>query len=69
MFLGNNRRLHGDTGGLRGSGGRLLNLGESEIQDLRVTAFGDKNIRRLDVAMHNPLRVSRIQRVGNLDPQ
>ena len=32
-----------------------------------MTAFGYKNVGRLDVAMHDPLRVRRIQGIGNLD--
>ena len=34
-----------------------------------MPSFGDKNIGRLDVAMHDALRVGRIERVGNLNRQ
>src|SRR5258706_15312540 len=34
-----------------------------------MSAFGDKNVRRLDVAMHNPLGMRGVQRVGHLDPE
>jgi hypothetical protein len=32
-----------------------------------VTAFGDKNVRRLDVAMDDALGMRGVQSVGNLD--
>ena len=30
---------------------------------------GDEDVRRLDVAMDDPLRVGSVQRIGNLDGQ
>ena len=45
------------------------NLGQSEIKNLRVPALGDENIRRLDIAVHDPLRMSGIESVGNFDGQ
>jgi hypothetical protein len=45
------------------------NLGQSEIENLRLTSVGDEDIRRLDVPMDDSLRVCRIQGVGDLDAQ
>src|SRR5581483_1837953 len=42
---------------------------QPEIQNLRVPAVSDKNIRRFDIAMNNALRMRRIQRIGHLDPE
>ena len=44
-------------------------LGQSEVENLGVSALGDKKIRRLDVAMDDALGMRRIQRIGNLDGQ
>jgi hypothetical protein len=44
-----------------------LHLRQTKIQNLGVSAFGDKNVRRLDVAMHDTLGMRRVQRIGNLD--
>jgi len=44
-----------------------LDLGQPEIQNLCVAAFGDKNIGGLDVAVDDPLGVGSVQRVGDLD--
>ncbi len=68
MFLGH-RGLHRDTRGLGGARGGLCDLGQAEIQNLRVAAFGHKNIRRLNVAMDDPLGVCRVERIGNFDAQ
>ena len=46
-----------------------LDLGQPEIQNLRVAAFGDKNIGGLDVAVDDPLGVGSVQRVGDLDSE
>ncbi len=49
--------------------GRGRDLGQPEIQHLGVPALGHENIRGLDVAMHDALRMRRIQPIGNLDGQ
>src|ERR1700757_2009789 len=49
----------------RGSG--KIHFRESEIENLRVAALGDKNIGGLDVAMDDALGVSGIEGVGNFD--
>jgi len=42
-------------------------LSQPEIQNLGVPAFGDKDIRRLDIAVNDSLRMRGIQPVGNLN--
>ena len=42
-------------------------LGQPEIENLRVAAAGDEQIRRLDVAVDDPGSVRRLERVGDLD--
>jgi hypothetical protein len=42
---------------------------QTKVENFRVTALGDKNVRWLDVAVDDALRVSGIERVGNLDRQ
>ncbi len=39
---------------------------QTKIQNFRVTPLGHKNIRRLDVAVNDPSRVRRVQRICNL---
>ena len=54
------------------SGAELLadgHLREAEIENLRVPPLGHKDIRRLDVAMHDAFGVRDIHRVGNFDSQ
>jgi hypothetical protein len=42
---------------------------QPKIQNLRLTARRDENIRRLDVAMYDALRVRGIESAGNLNRQ
>ena len=44
------------------------NLRQSEVQDLGVSAVGDKNVGRLDVSVNDALAVRRVQRIGHLNP-
>jgi hypothetical protein len=46
---------------------RHTDLRQSEVQNLGVTTLGDENVRRLDVAMDDALRMRGIEGVGNLD--
>jgi hypothetical protein len=46
---------------------RVGHFGQAEIQNFRVAAFGDENVRRLDVAVHNAVGVGGIQSVGHLN--
>ncbi len=41
-------------------------LRQAEIEDFRVSTLSDKNVRWLNVAMHNALAVGCIQRVCDL---
>src|SRR5712691_8571647 len=45
----------------------VSDFGQSEVQDLGVPTFGDKDVRRLDVAMDDPFGVRRIERIGDFD--
>ncbi len=40
---------------------------QAEIENLGMSALGDKNIGGLDVAVNDPFGVGGIERVGNLD--
>ena len=42
-------------------------LGQAEIQNLRMAPLGDENVCRLDVPMNNTFGVSGIQRVCDLN--
>ncbi len=42
-------------------------LRQPEIENLGVSALGNKDVGRLDVAMNNAFRVRRIQSVRDLD--
>jgi hypothetical protein len=45
----------------------LRHLGQSEIQNLGVSALGNEDVCGLDVAMHYAFRVRGIQGIGNFD--
>ena len=44
-------------------------LGQAEIEDLRLPAIRDEDVRRLDVAMNDPGGMSGVQRIGQLRGQ
>ena len=44
-------------------------LGQAEVENLGVTAFGHKDVGRLDVAMDDALAVRGIQRVGDFNAE
>jgi hypothetical protein len=44
-------------------------FGKTEVENLRVPALGDEDVCRLDVAVEDPLPVSGVQSVGDLDPE
>ncbi len=57
-------RRHGRPGVIAAA---RTDLGQPEIQNLRVPAAGDEQIRRLDVAVDDAGGVRRFERVGDLD--
>jgi len=62
MFLRvDGRGAHGNALRLKGD------LGQPEIENLRLTSIRYEDVRWLDVTMDDPLRMCRIQRVANLD--
>ena len=42
---------------------------QSKVENLRVTAHGDEDVRGLDVAMDDPRGVGGIQCIGDFDGQ
>ena len=54
--------------GISVSAGDLVHglLGQTEIEQLGLAAFGHEDVRRLDVAVDDLLRMGRVQRVGDL---
>src|SRR6266566_9074354 len=44
-------------------------LGQPEVQNLRLPAAGHENVRRLDVSVDDPLSVGRVQCVGDLNAE
>ena len=54
MFVGDEGRgLRILCGDLAGGTGRKRNLGQAEVQNLRMSALGYENVGRFDVAMHD----------------
>ena len=68
MFVGNSRV---DLSVLRSSGrtGDGCNLGQPKVKNLGMSAFGNEDIRRLDVAMNDAFGVGSIERIGYLDSE
>ncbi len=58
------RRGQGHAGGVLGIG--LPRLGEPEVEDLDLAVGRDHDVRRLQVAMDDPLGVGRLESVGDL---
>jgi hypothetical protein len=44
-------------------------LRQSEIEYLRDSSLGEKNVGRLDVAMRNAFGMCGLERLGDLDPE
>ena len=61
--------LRGGARNHTGRTGRGREFGQAEIQDLGVAALGDENVRGLDIAVHDVLRVGGIERIRDLDGQ
>jgi hypothetical protein len=49
------------------SAATCTNLGQTEIENLRVAASGDEQVRRLDIAVDDSGVVRRLESVGDLD--
>ena len=47
----------------------LRQLGQAEVEDLRLAALGDEDVGGLDVAVDDALRVRGVEGVCNLDPE
>src|SRR5215469_16874475 len=45
----------------------IVKLGQAEIENLHSSLVGNKDIRRLDIAMDDPFPVSSLQSFCNLD--
>src|SRR5712671_1382165 len=56
-------------GRTRGATFRIGKFGETEIENLSVPAFGDKNVGGLDVTMNDAFAVSGVQSVGHFNRQ
>ena len=61
LGLGHVRRVESPTPILR-------HLGQTKVENLGRPARGDKDVRRLDVAVHDAFGVCRIERLGDIDP-
>ena len=62
MFCGlNSRRAQDNAVRLR------TNLGQTEIENLRLTSLRSEDVRWFDVTVNDPLRVCSIEGIGNLD--
>ena len=48
---------------------RALHLGQTEVQDLRVAATADEDVRRLDVAVDDAGVVRGVERIGDFDAE
>src|SRR5215467_456655 len=48
---------------------RFQKFGDAEIQNLRLPAAGDEDVRRLDVAVDDSLLVCRRKSIGDLHPE
>ena len=44
-------------------------LRKAKVEDLCLASIGDKDVRGLDVPMHDALRVRGVERVSNLNAQ
>ena len=69
VFFDHDGSRGGHVGDFAGGGGNGLHFGQAEVEDLGVAAFGDENIGRLDVAVHDAAGVRGIEGVGNFDSQ
>src|SRR3954470_8765286 len=60
--------IHGGVSrGIAILAGRSCQLGEAEVEDLGLSAIGDKDIAGLDVTMDDALRVGCVKCVRTLD--
>ncbi len=66
-MLGYSRCWKGGRAHRRGCVPKRVHLGQSEVQDLGLTALGYENICRFDIAMSDAFAVRGVERVGDVD--
>ena len=69
MLLGEQKQSECLRGDLAGRTGRNYDLRQPKVENLGVSALGDKDVRRLDVAVDDAFGVGGVERVGDLDPR
>src|SRR5580698_6441183 len=60
-------RLRVERGNLARRAACWIDLGQTKVQNLGMSAFGDEDVRGLDIAMDDAFGVGRVERVRNLD--
>ena len=55
---------------LTGAGlGVRTNFGETEVQNLRMSMAGDKNIWRFDITMHDAFAMGGVKSIGDFEAE
>ena len=69
MRLGHRCFLGRRSWRLQQPAGSWRHFRQSKVENLGVAALGDENVRGLDVAVDDPLRMGRVERIGDLNRQ